>query len=321
MTACAIEARTIRRSRDRGSSSSWSSRTTHPISTRPRRCDRLARRERPSACRSSAGCSSGWSISATRPEKRSVGFRLRARAAERREIRLDGFTAIGACPVRAVLEDEPARSGRGRRAERTLREKTQRDEELAELLSSQIDAGSPRGDVQAELRFQVRPRGNLRGRGSTIARAPSRRIRACSEGATPGTALRSSAWRGSRRAKASSSRRRTEGPQTSSLATTPGPAPRPCGSPALARRRRGAARLTRRRRRRKRSSAASSRTSATRRARAVSGCASSTRRRASLETSSARVSSRATRSSRPAPTLPRSPLRQAAQIQADFRSR
>jgi tetratricopeptide (TPR) repeat protein len=37
-----------------------------------------------------------------------------------------------------------------------LYEKTQRDEELAELLSSQIDAARSRGDAHAELRFQVR---------------------------------------------------------------------------------------------------------------------------------------------------------------------
>jgi tetratricopeptide (TPR) repeat protein len=57
--------------------------------------------------------------------------------------------------ARAVLEEEPAR------AEAVvllseLYEKTQRDEELAELLSSQIDAASARGDAKAELAFQVR---------------------------------------------------------------------------------------------------------------------------------------------------------------------
>jgi tetratricopeptide (TPR) repeat protein len=57
--------------------------------------------------------------------------------------------------ARAVLEEEPAR------AEAVvllseLYEKTQRDEELAELLSSQIDAASARGDARAELNFQVR---------------------------------------------------------------------------------------------------------------------------------------------------------------------
>jgi golgin subfamily B member 1 len=57
--------------------------------------------------------------------------------------------------ARAVLDDDPTR------AEAVvllseLYEKTQRDEELAELLSSQIDAASARGDAKAELSFQVR---------------------------------------------------------------------------------------------------------------------------------------------------------------------
>jgi tetratricopeptide (TPR) repeat protein len=57
--------------------------------------------------------------------------------------------------ARAVLDEEPAR------AEAVvllseLYEKTQRDEELAELLSSQIDAASARGDATSELTFQVR---------------------------------------------------------------------------------------------------------------------------------------------------------------------
>ena len=57
--------------------------------------------------------------------------------------------------VRAVLDEEPAR------AEAVvvlseLYERTKRDEELAELLASQIDAAQSRGDVASELRFKVR---------------------------------------------------------------------------------------------------------------------------------------------------------------------
>ncbi len=57
--------------------------------------------------------------------------------------------------VRAVLDEEPAR------AEAVvvlseLYERTKRDEELAELLASQIDAAQSRGDVAAELAFKVR---------------------------------------------------------------------------------------------------------------------------------------------------------------------
>ncbi|HEX6272305.1 MAG TPA: hypothetical protein VFZ53_04675 [Polyangiaceae bacterium] len=57
--------------------------------------------------------------------------------------------------VRAVLDEEPAR------AEAVvvlseLYERTKRDEELAELLASQIDAAQARGDVAAELSFKVR---------------------------------------------------------------------------------------------------------------------------------------------------------------------
>jgi len=57
--------------------------------------------------------------------------------------------------ARAVLDEEPGR------AEAVvllseLYEKSQRDEELAELLSSQIDGARSRGDAKAELSFQVR---------------------------------------------------------------------------------------------------------------------------------------------------------------------
>jgi tetratricopeptide (TPR) repeat protein len=57
--------------------------------------------------------------------------------------------------LRAVLEDEPGRADAVVFLSE-LYEKTQRDEELAELLSSQIDGARARGDAQAELRFQVR---------------------------------------------------------------------------------------------------------------------------------------------------------------------
>jgi tetratricopeptide (TPR) repeat protein len=57
--------------------------------------------------------------------------------------------------VRAVLDDEPARAD-AVVVLSELYEKTQRDEELAELLSSQIDSARARGDASSELRFQVR---------------------------------------------------------------------------------------------------------------------------------------------------------------------
>jgi golgin subfamily B member 1 len=57
--------------------------------------------------------------------------------------------------LRAILEDEPGRADAVVFLSE-LYEKTQRDEELAELLSSQIDGARSRGDAQAELRFQVR---------------------------------------------------------------------------------------------------------------------------------------------------------------------
>jgi len=57
--------------------------------------------------------------------------------------------------LRAVLDDEPGR-GDAVVALSELYEKTKRDEELAELLSSQIEGARARGDVAAELTFQVR---------------------------------------------------------------------------------------------------------------------------------------------------------------------
>jgi len=57
--------------------------------------------------------------------------------------------------LRAVLDDEPGR-GDAVVALSELYEKTKRDEELADLLSSQIAGAQARGDVPAELAFQVR---------------------------------------------------------------------------------------------------------------------------------------------------------------------
>jgi golgin subfamily B member 1 len=57
--------------------------------------------------------------------------------------------------LRAVLDDEPGRS-EAVVALSELYEKTGRDEELAELLNSQIAAARERGDQAAELEFQVR---------------------------------------------------------------------------------------------------------------------------------------------------------------------
>jgi tetratricopeptide (TPR) repeat protein len=57
--------------------------------------------------------------------------------------------------LRAVLEEEPGQS-EAVVALSELYEKTQRDEELAELLSTQISAAQARGDTVNELRFQVR---------------------------------------------------------------------------------------------------------------------------------------------------------------------
>ncbi|HEX2871348.1 MAG TPA: tetratricopeptide repeat protein [Polyangiaceae bacterium] len=57
--------------------------------------------------------------------------------------------------LRAILEEEPGQS-EAVVALSELYEKTQRDEELAELLSTQISAAQSRGDTTSELRFQVR---------------------------------------------------------------------------------------------------------------------------------------------------------------------
>jgi tetratricopeptide (TPR) repeat protein len=85
------------------------------------------------------------------PEKRSE-LRL-----ELARLNAEKFSSADAAIdlVRAVLDEEPARADAVVFLSE-LYEKTQRDEELAELLSSQIDAARSRGDAQAELRFQVR---------------------------------------------------------------------------------------------------------------------------------------------------------------------
>lgn len=57
--------------------------------------------------------------------------------------------------LKTVLEDEPG-NGDAVVMLSELFEKAQRDEELAELLSGQIEGARQRGDTQAELRFQVR---------------------------------------------------------------------------------------------------------------------------------------------------------------------
>ena len=57
--------------------------------------------------------------------------------------------------LRAILEEEPGQ-GEAVVTLSELYEKTQRDEELAELLSTQIGAARDRGDTTSELRFQVR---------------------------------------------------------------------------------------------------------------------------------------------------------------------
>ncbi|MCE7890335.1 MAG: hypothetical protein DYH12_11650 [Sorangiineae bacterium PRO1] len=85
-------------------------------------------------------------------------------ASERSALRIDlaklnveRFQAIDAAVdfLKTVLEDEPG-NGDAVVALSELYEKAQRDEELAELLSGQIEAARSRGDTQAELRFQVR---------------------------------------------------------------------------------------------------------------------------------------------------------------------
>lgn len=84
--------------------------------------------------------------------------------AERSALRLDlaklnveRFQAVDTAVelLKTVLEDEPGNSDAVVMLSE-LYEKAQRDEELAELLSGQIEGAKQRGDTQAELRFQVR---------------------------------------------------------------------------------------------------------------------------------------------------------------------
>jgi tetratricopeptide (TPR) repeat protein len=87
-------------------------------------------------------------------EDASTRSELRLELAKLSETRFDSIdTAIDL--VRAVLDDEPGRPD-AVVALSELYERSKRDEDLADLLSSQIDAARARGDVDAELRFQVR---------------------------------------------------------------------------------------------------------------------------------------------------------------------
>ncbi|HWA76644.1 MAG TPA: tetratricopeptide repeat protein [Polyangiaceae bacterium] len=88
---------------------------------------------------------------ATTPSTRSA---LRLELSELYEKRFQAAdTAIE--HLRAVLDEEPGQEVAVVRLSE-LYERTQRDEELAELLSTQIEAARARGDVAAELAFQVR---------------------------------------------------------------------------------------------------------------------------------------------------------------------
>ena len=85
------------------------------------------------------------------PSSRSV---LRIELAKMSEERFQALdTAIDL--LRAVLDDEPGR-GDAVVALSELYEKTKRDEDLAELLTTQISGAQDRGDIAAELSFQVR---------------------------------------------------------------------------------------------------------------------------------------------------------------------
>ena len=85
------------------------------------------------------------------PGARSVLRLELAKLSEERFQALD--TAIEL--LRAVLDDEPGR-GDAVVALSELYEKTKRDEDLADLLASQISGAQARGDIAAELSFQVR---------------------------------------------------------------------------------------------------------------------------------------------------------------------
>jgi tetratricopeptide (TPR) repeat protein len=85
------------------------------------------------------------------PAERSL---LRIELARLNEQQYRAFdTAIAL--LHAVLEEQPGH-GDAEVALSQLLEKTKRDEELAELLHSQIQGAHDRGDTEAELRFQVR---------------------------------------------------------------------------------------------------------------------------------------------------------------------
>ena len=87
-------------------------------------------------------------------ESPSARSELRLELAKLNEERFQALdTAIEL--LRAVLDDEPGR-GDAVVALSELYERTKRDEDLAELLASQISAARDRGDVAAELSFQVR---------------------------------------------------------------------------------------------------------------------------------------------------------------------
>lgn len=88
---------------------------------------------------------------ATSPGARSM-LRL-----ELAELNLARFDAPNAAidVLQALIEEEPGHAQAVVRLSELL-EKTQRDEELAELLESQIEAARARGDLTAELAFQVR---------------------------------------------------------------------------------------------------------------------------------------------------------------------
>ncbi|HTU63005.1 MAG TPA: tetratricopeptide repeat protein, partial [Polyangiales bacterium] len=88
---------------------------------------------------------------ATSPIERSV---LRLELAQLFEEQFQAFdNAID--QLRAILDEEPGQPAAVVRLS-ALYERTGRDEELADLLASQIEAAGARGDVAAELSFQVR---------------------------------------------------------------------------------------------------------------------------------------------------------------------
>ena len=102
----------------------------------------------------------------TRTSRSSSSFssRRRTSAVERSQHRLDlaqiqeakfGAPRDAVETLRAILEEEPMHEG-AVRALSSLLEKTGQDEELAELLASQIERAKERGDVPAEVSLRVR---------------------------------------------------------------------------------------------------------------------------------------------------------------------